>query len=249
MTTVSQIQEQQDPAWSRDFLDGCIACVPTVLGYLSIGFSAGALARVSGMSVMEITLMSLILYAGSAQFIVAGMLQAQAAAVTIWVAVFFVNLRHLLMSAYLAPFFSRIGAFKSFILGAQLTDETFGVAAVAAQKQGRLSFAWMAGLNLTAYLNWLLGNVIGALAATWIPANLIHSLHFALVAMFIGLIVLQLMAARERAIQVFAALMTVALLEPVALLCGREFSVVLTAVLVSFIAMGVLRWKSATTSS
>jgi 4-azaleucine resistance transporter AzlC len=239
----------RDSAWTRQFLDGCIACIPTVLGYLSIGFSAGALARVSGLSTMEVTLMSLIVYAGSAQFIIASMVQTHAAAITVCIAVFFINLRHLLMSAYMVPYFKHVGSLRNFIIGAQLTDETFGVAAVAAQDKGKLSFAWMAGLNLTAYLNWLLGNVIGALAATWIPANFIQSLNFALVAMFIGLIVLQLMAARDKGVQIFAAVMAVALLEPVALLFGREFSVVLTAVITSFIAMGAMRWKSATKSS
>ncbi len=233
----------------NEFKAGCIACIPTVLGYLSIGFSAGALARVSGMSVMEITLMSFLLYAGSGQFIVANMVQSQAAILSIWIAIFFVNLRHLLMSTYLVPFFKHLSKLKNGVLGAQVTDETFGVAAVVAQEKGTLSFAWMFGLNMTAYLNWILGNVMGAIAATYIPASFINSLQFALVAMFIGLIVMQIAPAKARAIQIFAAVMAVALLEPISILFGREFSVVLTAIIASFIAMGVLRCKSDTKSS
>lgn len=97
MNTVHKSLSKAD--WFEEFKFGSIACLPTVLGYLSIGFSAGALARVSGMSSTEVGLMSLILYAGSGQFIVAGMVQANAAAITIWIAIFFVNLRHLLMAA------------------------------------------------------------------------------------------------------------------------------------------------------
>ena len=51
-------------------------CIPTLLGYLSIGFAAGVVGAAEGLSVLEIGLMSVFLYAGSAQFIVAGMMSA-----------------------------------------------------------------------------------------------------------------------------------------------------------------------------
>lgn len=228
-------------AWRRDFADGCIACVPTVLGYLGIGFSAGALARVSGMSVGEVTLMSLILYAGSAQFVVAGMIQNNAAVVAVWISVFFINLRHLLLSAYMAPRFKNMGALKNVVLGAQLTDETFGVASVARRE---LSFAWMLGLNLTAYLNWLLGNVVGAVSVHLLPAGVLQNLQFALVAMFVGLIVMHIAATKKRAPQIWAAAATVVLFYPVSLFISREFGVIIVAVVVSFIAMWLSLWKS-----
>lgn len=56
-----------------DFRKGIIDCLPTVLGYLSIGFAAGVVERTAGFSMLEIALFSLLLYAGSAQFISAGM--------------------------------------------------------------------------------------------------------------------------------------------------------------------------------
>ncbi len=232
-----------------EFRRGCVACVPTVLGYLSIGFSAGALCRVSGMSVAEIALACLVLYAGSAQFILAGMVQSQAAAATVWATVFFVNLRHLLMSIFLVPFLRRLGAARCLLLGSQLTDETFGVASAEARRTGRISFWWMLGLNLTAYANWLAGNLAGALAVGLIPERLFGSLRFALVAMFIGLVVTQISAARSRALEVFAALLVVALVEPVSWLVGRDSGVVVTAVAAASIAMGVSRWKSGRKSS
>jgi len=233
----------------RQFIEGCVACVPTVVGYLSIGFSAGAMARVAGMSVTEVALMSLVLYAGSGQFIVASMLQSHAAVLSVWVAIFFVNLRHLLLSAYLAPYFKQLSGLRSFLIGSQLTDETFGVASVSGQERGRVPFPWMLGLNLTAYLNWLIGNVAGALAATLIPASMFRSLQFALVAMFIGLIVLQVTSARVRRTQIAAAVLAMVLLLPVTLLIGKNFAVVVTAVLTSFIALGASRWTSTPTSS
>lgn len=240
---------QPDGGRAGEFTRGCVACIPTVLGYLSIGFSAGALCRVSGMSVAEVALASLLLYAGSAQFVLAGMVQAQAAAATVWATIFFVNLRHLLMSIFLVPYLRRLGAARSFLLGSQLTDETFGVASAEARRAGRVPFWWMLGLNLAAYSNWLAGNLAGALAAGLIPERLFGSLRFALVAMFIGLVVMQVSAARSRAAEIFAALLAVALVEPVSWLVGRDSSIVVAAVAAATAAMGVSRWKSGPRSS
>src|SRR5690606_22248911 len=58
------------------FVQGVKDCLPTVLGYLSIGFAAGVVERTAGFSLLEIALLSLLLYAGSAQFITAGMMMA-----------------------------------------------------------------------------------------------------------------------------------------------------------------------------
>lgn len=58
--------------------------------------------------------MSTLIYAGSAQFILAGMYAAGAPASAIIFTVFFVNLRHLLMSAALAPYFTKLPLFKTY---------------------------------------------------------------------------------------------------------------------------------------
>lgn len=81
------------------FLKGVKDCLPTVLGYLSIGFAAGAVEKTAGLSLMEIALMSLLLYAGSAQFIAAGMWVAGASVMSIILTIFIVNLRYFLLSA------------------------------------------------------------------------------------------------------------------------------------------------------
>ena len=68
--------------------------------------------------------MSTLIYAGSAQFILAGMYAGAPASAIILL--YFVNLRHLLMS--LAPYFMKLPLFKNLLIGSQITDETFGVA-------------------------------------------------------------------------------------------------------------------------
>jgi 4-azaleucine resistance transporter AzlC len=181
----------------NSFMQGVKDCVPTLLGYLSIGFAAGVVEAAAGFSMLEIVLLSVFLYAGSAQFIAASMVSAAASAASITATVFFVNARHLLLSAALAPHFREYSAGKNFLIGAQLTDETFGVAATRLKGSVPHKDAWMLGLNMTAQLNWIAANAVGAAFGGWIPHPERYGLEFALPAMFIGLLAMQIMDRKE----------------------------------------------------
>jgi Predicted branched-chain amino acid permease (azaleucine resistance) len=172
------------------FRQGVADCIPTLLGYLPVGFAAGVIEATAGMSLPEIGLLALFLYAGSAQFITAGMVMAGAPVASIVATVFFVNLRHLLMSAALAPKFAAISPLKNLLIGAQLTDETFGVAAGKLNGGERHADRWMFGLNMTAHANWIIVNLLGALLGGWIADPERYGLHYALPAMFVGLAVM-----------------------------------------------------------
>src|SRR5690606_34000978 len=100
----------------------------------------------------EVTLMSLLVYAGSAQFIIAGMVAASGSAAAIVLTVFIVNLRHLLLSAALSPYFRRLSAARALLVGCLLTDETFGVAIQRGTDRQGIGVKWMHGLNVAAYL-------------------------------------------------------------------------------------------------
>jgi predicted branched-subunit amino acid permease len=179
---------------SDSFAGGARAALPVVLGYAGIGVAAGVVERAAGMSHAEILLLSMVLYAGSAQFVLTSMLMLGSPASAIVPTVFLLNLRHLLLSAALAPALRHAAPWKNALLGLQLTDETFVVAA------GRASVpvAWMAGLNLTAWTTWAAANLAGAALSGF--ATDTRPLAFALPSMFAGLLVLQLQ--RHRAIRV-----------------------------------------------
>ena len=112
----------------ESFAAGMRAAAPVVLGYLGIGIAAGVVERAAGLSYAEVLLISAVLYAGSAQFVVTSMLSLASPASAIVLTVFFLNLRHLLLSAALAPALRGVPAWKNALLGLQLTDETFVVA-------------------------------------------------------------------------------------------------------------------------
>lgn len=176
---------------------GARAGLPVVLGYLGIGFAAGAIERAAGLSHAEVLFISMVLYAGSAQFILASMISLASPASAIVLTVFLVNLRHLLLSAALSTQLRGIPAWHNALIGMQLTDETF---AVAASRLGAVPPAararWMAGLNLAAWSSWAVANLAGAMLSDQVAAsaNGTRVLGFALPCMFAGLLVLQLAA-------------------------------------------------------
>jgi len=225
------------------FMQGVKDCVPTLLGYLSIGFAAGVIEMTAGLSLAETALISLILYAGSAQFIAAGMLASNGSAAAIIFTIFFVNLRHLLLSAAISPYFRHLTPLKNMWIGSLLTDESFGVAMTRAIGRTSLSQRWMHGLNITAYLNWFAANMAGAYFGRWIANPERLGLDFALPAMFIGLIVLQLAQRKNRRLHISVAMIAVVCVVGASMASLGSMSIIVAAVIAA--TMGVLmeRWK------
>ncbi|OCB93416.1 Inner membrane protein YgaZ [Bacillus amyloliquefaciens] len=190
--------EVQKTSVSREmndtFLQGVRDCVPTLLGYMSIGFAFGIVGVASHLSILEICLLSVFVYAGAAQFIICSLLVSESPISAIILTTFIVNLRHLLLSLTIAPYFTKYSLVKNIGFGALLTDESFGVAVNKAAQNGRLYDKWMNGLNVTAYVCWVISCVMGGLLGQWISDPYALGLDFALPAMFAALLVLQLQA-------------------------------------------------------
>ncbi len=220
------------------FRQGAAAASALVLGYLGIGFAAGVVERAAGMSYAEILLLSMVLYAGSAQFVLTSMLTLGNPAPAIVLTVFFLNLRHLLLSAALAPALRAVPAWKNALLGLQLTDETF----VVASSRGQLSAAWMAGLNLAAWGTWAVANVAGAALSGY--AGDTRALAFALPSMFAGLLVLQMKLRPTWSAALIAAAAGVA----IHTLWPGPWAVVGATLLGATAGLGLERWKSARSS-
>lgn len=227
----------------ESFLQGVKDCIPTLLGYLSIGFAAGVVGKTAGLSIAEITLMSLLVYAGSAQFIFAGMIAANGSAAAIIFTIFFVNLRHLLLSAALSPYFRHLTPFKNMLIGSLLTDETFGVAINKTVNKKYISEKWMQGLNITAYINWILANIAGAFFGQWITDPQKFGLDYALPAMFIGLLVLLMLSRAKYAVDIVVAISAVVIVVAVSLVSSGSIGIIVATIVASTIGMVVEKWR------
>ena len=183
---------------SLTFKDGVYACIPTLLGYIGIGIAAGVVGKSAHLSVLEITLLAVIIYAGASQFIVSGLMLVATPISAIIFTVFLVNSRHFLMSMATAPTFRKYSLLNNIGIGSLLTDESFAVAMNAIANKQPINAAWMHGLNLTAYITWIFSCFIGALIGEWLPDPTKFGLDYALVAMFIGLLYLQLIGDKTK---------------------------------------------------
>lgn len=218
-------------------------CIPTLLGYLSIGFAAGVVEKTSGLSIAEIALMSLLLYAGSGQFIAAGMIAASNPISAIIFTIFFINIRHLLLSAALSPYFRHLSPWKNMTVGALLTDETFGVSINHLQNKKQASYKWMLGLNITAYLNWFVANIAGGYFGKWIPNPEKYGLDFAMAGMFIGLLVLQTLSQKKYFVDIIVAVSAVIIVIVVSFFASGSTGVMTAVILATTIGMVIERWK------
>ena len=169
--------------------------LPTVFGYIGIGLAFGIIASSVGINSFFVGAMSLFIYAGGAQFITVSMLSSGAPILSIILATFLINSRMILMSMAIAPFFKRYSVFKNIVIGTFLTDESF---ALGMNKQnytnGKLSYEWFNTANLISYFTWVASSVVGALLGGIVKNPYSLGLDFALVAMFIGLLYLQIIS-------------------------------------------------------
>ena len=190
--TLSRAWPGTHTAMGSRFVDGMRACVPIILGYVAVGLAFGVVARTSGLSPLEVGLMSLILYAGSSQFVAVSLLAGGASVSAIVVAVLLVNIRHLLYSAALAPRLHHLPTWQSTLVGSETTDETFAVIMSHQAGHRPRRARWFFGLNLTAHATWIAATTIGALVGRAIPDTRALGLDFALAAMFAALLILQI---------------------------------------------------------
>ncbi len=187
----------------RGWKSGVSQAVPIVLGYVPIGLAFGVLAQKASISTLNALLMSLLVYAGSAQLIAVGLFASGVPPFSIILTTFVVNLRHLLMSAAVAPFLRQWHKVRLAAFAYQLTDETFAVHSARFASVGP-NQAEVFATNVTAQASWALGTLLGAIVGRAIADVKLLGLDYALPAMFIALLVLQI----KRRIEVGVALLT-----------------------------------------
>src|SRR5699024_6555489 len=72
--------------------------IPLAIGYITVALTFGVLAQQAGLSIVELTLKSVLVFAGASQFMEVNMIVAGIRAVEIIVATFVLNLRHFVLS-------------------------------------------------------------------------------------------------------------------------------------------------------
>lgn len=158
---------------------------PVCLSFIPIGMAFGVLARKLGFSSLEVLGFSVIVYAGSAQFIAISMIAGGFSLISVVVTTFIVNLRHFLFSSTLAPHFKNASRSVIPFFTYGLTDESFAVN-IREFERGDWSYSQAFRVNILTWATWLLSTLSGAVLGEWVVIDL-TVVGYALTAMFIGL--------------------------------------------------------------
>lgn len=169
---------------------GATAAWPICLGYFPIGLALGVLAQKAGMPWWAVAMMSVMVFAGSAQFICVAMVAAGASTPAIILTTFVVNLRHVLMSSALAVYLQGVNRSFLALFSYGVTDESFAVNLTRFRDGGW--DRWRALIvNHLANSVWIMATVCGALVGQFVPQGAL-GIDYALTGMFICLLVFQL---------------------------------------------------------
>jgi 4-azaleucine resistance transporter AzlC len=168
---------------------GVRALLPMHLGVMPFGVIYGIVALQSGIPPLAAVLMSSIVFAGSAQFLLAQLVGVGAPALLMVGAAGVVNLRHALYSASVAPVLKPLPWRWKFLLAYLLTDEAYAAAIPHLLTAPRSPFAhWILfGAGFTLWAGWQIATLVGVLVGARLPDHL--SLDFALPLTFIAIVV------------------------------------------------------------
>lgn len=144
------------------FWDGVKAGLIVAISTTPFGLLFGAIAVDGGVSPLEATLMSGIIFGGASQLVGVQMFGSHVPAWLIVLSVFAVNFRHILYSAAMTPMVRDFGPFQKAAAFFFLTDPQFAEAAKRVDRAGKLEPAWYFGSACLIYVVWVASSALGA---------------------------------------------------------------------------------------
>ena len=172
---------------NNSFKTGFACGIPIFLGYLSVSFAFGIFAVSSGLTVIEALLISMTNLTSAGQLAAVPIICTGGSFIELAVSQLVINLRYSLMSVSLSQ---KLGKSVSFLdrfwIAFCNTDEVF---AVSVSKVGTVGRRYMAGLEITPFLGWTVGTLIGAIMGDILPTMVVSALGIAIYGMFVAIVV------------------------------------------------------------
>ena len=158
-----------------EFWEGVRDQVTVAMGIGAWGLMTGVAMVKSGLSVLEAVLMTLIVYAGSAQLAAVPMIAAGAPLWVILAAAFCVNLRFVVFSAHLRPYMMHLPRWQRMVSGYVTGDLSYVFFARRYPKPGHTpdelarQQAYLMGNCAVNYIAWMVASLVGIALANAIP--------------------------------------------------------------------------------
>ena len=179
----SQVQTRQ-----QAYLQGAKDAFPSVIGLIPFGLIVGTASTAAGMDPWLALAMSIIVYAGASQLAAIALMVQSAPMAIVLATVLVVNLRFVMYSASLAPFFRELSTSRKWLLSYGLTDHLFALVNARFTPDGSHKHvdAYYIGGAVPTWLTWNTMVAIGIFAGTLVPKQ--WSLDFAIPLVFLALV-------------------------------------------------------------
>lgn len=169
--------------------------LPVMCGYVFLGIAFGIMAEEAGLAFGWVLLMSLIVFAGSMQFVMVPMLVGAVSPVTMALTALFVNGRHIFYGVSFVESFKKLKHRWYMIFS--LTDETYSVLCGCKnedqEEKKRDGWFWIA---LMDHSYWVFGSVVGALLGAALPFDF-TGIDFCMTALFIVILIEQVLGNKK----------------------------------------------------
>ena len=164
-------------------------------GYVVLGTGFGILLRNAGYGVLWAAAMSLLVYAGSMQYVGVSLLTGGASVLTTLLTTFMVNARHLFYSISMVDTYKDAGRYKPYMIFA-LTDETYSLLCDGKAPEGADPNTYQFLVSLFNQSYWVAGSVIGSLLGSVLPFST-AGIEFSMTALFIASFTEQWLTTRD----------------------------------------------------
>lgn len=186
---------QKQQSVSRQIRFAFLQSIPVMLGYLFLGFAFGLMLQNAGYSYWWAFLTSVVVYAGSMQFVLVTLLSGGASLAYAAVMTLFINGRHIFYGLSFVEKFRRMGKAYPYMVFS-LTDETYsvlcGLKVPDGMSEQRVSF-WISLLDQSY---WIAGSVLGALIGQLVTFDA-TGVDFSMTALFVVIVLNQWMEMKE----------------------------------------------------
>ena len=157
--------------------------LPVMAGYLVLGLGFGVLLQSKGYGLGWALAMSLLVYAGSMQYVAVDLLAGGASLIAAALMTLTVNARHLFYGISMVERYRDAGPAKPYLIFA-LTDETYSLVCSGEVPEGVDRRGYFFLVSLLDQLYWVAGSAAGALVGSLLPFDS-TGIDFSMTALFL----------------------------------------------------------------
>lgn len=180
--------------------------IPVLSGYIVLGIGFGVLLHTKGYGWPWALLMSILMYAGSMQYVAVDLLAAGASLITSAIITVMVNIRHVFYGVAMLGKYKVVKKTKPYLIFA-LTDETFSLVCTSDLPQDIDKELYYFTVSLANHLYWIAGGVIGNVLGDIIPFNT-AGIEFAMTALFVVIFITQWESTKDHVPALIGALVS-----------------------------------------